>query len=118
MLFRSLLSAELRQLGGALARKHPDGGALSRMDGSFLLFGAAIADTPENEARGKEDATDLVRAMTPWSTGRQYLNFAEEPVDVGDNFGEREWLTLTRVKSAYDPENVFAANHPVPPAQP
>ena len=114
----SLLSAELRQLGGALARKHPDGGALSRMDGSFLLFGAAIADTPENEARGKEDATDLVRAMTPWSTGRQYLNFAEEPVDVGDNFGEREWLTLTRVKSAYDPENVFAANHPVPPAQP
>ena len=86
------------------------------MDGSFLLFGAAIADTPENAARGKKDANDLVRAMSPWSTGRQYLNFAEEPVDVGDNYGAREWLTLTRVKSAYDPENVFAANHPVPPA--
>lgn len=114
----SLLSAELRQLGGALARKHPDGGALSRMDGSFLLFAAAIADTPENEARGRMDAAELVRAMSTWSTGRRYLNFAEEPVDVEDSYGDREWLTLTRVKDAYDPENVFAANHPVPTVQP
>ncbi len=64
------------------------------------------------------DAAQLVRSLSPWSTGRRYLNFAEAPVDVGDNYGEREWLTLTRVKSAYDPGNVFAANHPVPPAQP
>ncbi|WP_209323511.1 FAD-binding oxidoreductase [Brevibacterium renqingii] len=113
----SLLSAELRQLGGALARRHPDGGALSRLDGSLLLFAAAIADTPENEARGRMDAAELVRSLSPWSTGRRYLNFAEAPVDVGDNYGEREWLTLTCVKSAYDPGNVFAANHPVPPAQ-
>lgn len=110
----TLLSAELRQLGGALARRDPDGGALNRLDGNFLLFGVAVADTAENEARGHADASDLVRAMSPWSTGRRYLNFAEEPVDVGENYGEREWLTLTRVKSAYDPENLFAANHPVP----
>lgn len=110
----ALLSAELRQLGGALSRRNPDGGVLSRLDGSFLLFGVAIADTAENEARGHSDASRLVRTMSPWSTGRRYLNFAEEPVDVGDNYGEREWLTLTRVKSAYDPENLFAANHPVP----
>jgi hypothetical protein len=112
----SLLSAELRQLGGALARRHPDGGALNRLDGSFLLFAAAIADTAENEARGRRDAAGLVASLAPWGTGRRYLNFAEAPVDVGDNYGEREWLTLTRVKAAYDPENVFAANHPVPSA--
>jgi hypothetical protein len=112
----SLLSAELRQLGGALARRHPDGGALSRLDGSFLLFAAAIADTAENEARGRRDAAGLVESLSPWGTGRRYLNFAEAPVDVGDNYGEREWLTLTRVKVAYDPESVFAANHPVPSA--
>jgi FAD/FMN-containing dehydrogenase len=112
----SLLSAELRQLGGALARRHPDGGALSRLDGSFLLFAAAIADTAENEARGRRDAAGLVESLSPWGTGRRYLNFAEAPVDVGDNYGEREWLTLTRVKAAYDPESVFAANHPVPSA--
>ncbi|HLR43668.1 MAG TPA: FAD-binding oxidoreductase [Brevibacterium sp.] len=112
----ALLTVELRQLGGALSRRHPEGGAMSRLDGSFMLFAAAVADTPENESRGYADALALVRALTPWSTGRQYLNFAEAPVDPERSYGDREWLTLTRVKSVYDPDDVFAANHPVPPA--
>ncbi|GAA4505543.1 FAD-binding oxidoreductase [Brevibacterium yomogidense] len=111
----SLLTAELRQLGGALSRRHPDGGAMSRMHGAFMLFGAAIADTPENRARGHADATALTRALKPWSTGGHYLNFAESPVDVECSFPERDWLTLTRVKTVYDPDDVFVANHPVPP---
>lgn len=112
----ALLTAELRQLGGALSRRHPEGGAMSRLDGSFMLFAAAVADTPENESRGHADTLALVRALAPWSTGKQYLNFAEAPVDPERSYGEREWLTLTRVKSVYDPDDVFAANHPVPPA--
>lgn len=110
----TLLTAELRQLGGALSRRHPDGGAMSRMFGSFMLFGAAIADTPENRARGHADATALTRALKPWSTGGHYLNFAESPVDTESSFAERDWLTLTRVKTVYDPDDVFVANHPVP----
>lgn len=112
----ALLTAELRQLGGALSRRHPEGGAMNRLDGSFMLFGAAVADTPENAARGHSDALALVRAMSPWSTGKQYLNFAEAPVEAERSYGDREWLTLTRVKAVYDPDDVFAANHPVPPA--
>ncbi|SLM97238.1 FAD-binding oxidoreductase [Brevibacterium yomogidense] len=111
-----LLTAELRQLGAALSRRHPEGGAMNRLDGNFMLFGAAVADTPENRSRGHADALSLVQAMSPWSTGKQYLNFAEAPVDPELSYGDREWLTLTRVKSVYDPDDVFAANHPVPPA--
>ena len=37
-----LAVAELRQLGGALARPDPDGGALSSLDGAFLALGLGL----------------------------------------------------------------------------
>ena len=37
-----LLFVELRQLGGALSRPAPRGGALDHMDGSFLVLGVGI----------------------------------------------------------------------------
>ena len=50
----SLLFAELRHLGGALAR--PDaGGALSHLRGDYALFCVAVAATPEMGARGLAD---------------------------------------------------------------
>ena len=39
----ALMSAELRQLGGALGRPHPGGGAMAQIDGAYALFGAALA---------------------------------------------------------------------------
>ena len=55
-----------------------------------MLFGVAIAMTPEMGAQGHADATALVDAMTAYSSGRDYLNFAEVPVDVGASFPERD----------------------------
>ena len=60
----TLLAAELRQLGGALARPAEGAGALPMLDGKFVLFGVAIAMTPEMGAQGHADATALVDAMT------------------------------------------------------
>ena len=77
----TLLAAELRQLGGALGRPHPNGGALDRLPGEFMLFGVAVAPFPEAAIQGRLDADRLVGALQPWSNGRQYLNFAETPVD-------------------------------------
>lgn len=112
----ALLSAELRQLGGALSRPHHGGGVTNRLDGQFMVFGAAVADSPESEAQGRADVTSLVESLHPWSTGRHYLNFAERPVDTESSYSERNWLALTRVKSEYDPTSMFVANHPIPPA--
>ena len=49
---RRCSSAELRQLGGALARPHAGAGALPMLDGEFVLFAVAIAATPEMAAAG------------------------------------------------------------------
>ncbi|KQU68270.1 FAD-binding oxidoreductase [Phycicoccus sp. Root101] len=110
----SLLLAELRQLGGALGRDHEGGGALKRLEGAFVAFGAAIAATPELAAQGEHDAHRLTKALSPWSNGRSYLNFAENAVDPRSGYDERTWLQLKGIRSAVDPHGVFVGNHRIP----
>ena len=110
----SLLLAELRQLGGALARDHEGGGALKRLDGSYAAFCAAIAATPEMAAQGEQDAHRLTKALSPWSNGRSYLNFSENAVDPRTGYDERTWLQLKGIRSAVDPHGTFVGNHRIP----
>jgi FAD/FMN-containing dehydrogenase len=110
----SLLMAELRQLGGALARPHEGGGVLSSLDGEFVAFAGGMAITPEMGAQAHVDAVRLTDALAPFSTGTQYLNFAENPVDARSAYRPEVWTQLTGIRSAVDPHGVFAANHPVP----
>jgi len=110
----TLLAAELRQLGGALARPAEGAGALPMLDGKFVLFGVAIAMTPEIGAQGRADATALVDAMTAYSSGRDYLNFAENQVDVSKSFPEQTWQRLKGIRSATDPHGLLVANHRIP----
>jgi hypothetical protein len=110
----SLLMAELRQLGGALSRPHPGAGALPKLDAQFILFAAAIAATPEMAEQGYADAVALTEALKRYSTGQNYLNFAENPVDVSASYPADAWRQLAGIRSAVDPQGVFLANHPVP----
>jgi FAD/FMN-containing dehydrogenase len=110
----SLLAAELRQLGGALGRPHEGGGVLSRIDGTFLAFGVAIAPTPEAAAQGQADAHRFVQALAPWSNGRSYLNFAEVRTDPRAAYEEGRWDQLKGIRCAVDEHGVFLANHAIP----
>jgi FAD/FMN-containing dehydrogenase len=110
----SLLLAELRQLGGALGRPHAGGGVLTHLDARFVGFAAAMAVDEESAARGRADAVRLQKALAPFANGRQYLNFAENPVDVRSAYPDRAWRQLAGIRSAVDPDGVFVANHPVP----
>ena len=60
------------------------------------------------------DAVRLVGALAPFANGRQYLNFAENPVDPRAAYAEDVWTQLKGIRSAVDPHGMFAANHPVP----
>ena len=110
----SLLMAELRQGGGALSRPHPGGGALSHLEAAYLQFGVAIAATPEMGQQGHVDAAALTEAMSPWSSGREYLNLAEGPVDPKNGYAADTWMQLKATRSMVDPDGLFVANHPVP----
>ena len=110
----SLLLAELRQLGGALGRPDAGGGVLTHLDAEFVSLGLAVAATPEMAAQGQTDARLLTDALRPVTNGRQYLNFAENPVDVSAGYRPQVWTQLKAVRSAVDPHGLFVANHPVP----
>jgi FAD/FMN-containing dehydrogenase len=110
----SLMVAELRQLGGALARPAVDGGAVSHLDGQFLAFGTGMVFGPEMARRVGADVDAFTAALAPWTGGRTYLNFTENAVDPRRGYDDVTWRQLAGIRSAVDPRGVFAANHPVP----
>ena len=52
--------------------------------------------------------------MTAHASGRDYLNFAEQPVDVRRSFPEQTWRRLKGIRSAVDPAGLLVANHRIP----
>jgi FAD/FMN-containing dehydrogenase len=113
----TLMMAELRQLGGALARTPGRHGVLPHLDGRFLLFACAVPMGPATAVAGRTHATRLTEALDPWSSGRRYQNFAELPLEP-DSFFEPEIRSrLAAIKAKVDPDGVFRGNHPIYPGR-
>ncbi|MDA0183750.1 FAD-binding oxidoreductase [Solirubrobacter phytolaccae] len=109
----TLVASELRQLGGAVGRRARGGGALTHLDGEFLLYGVAIAATPALGAAGHVSAQRLAHAMAPWAGGRAYGNFVEERTDPARFYDAATYAKLQVIKDVLDPAGVFRANHDV-----
>ncbi len=109
----TLLVSELRQLGGALGRPAPGGGALDRVAAGYVAFFVGIAATPELAAVGSADTERILAALAPHATGGSFLNLAERPVDPASAFPEQTWQRLRAVRARHDPAGIFLANHPV-----
>ena len=112
-----LLSVEVRHLGGALADRAPHHGALAAVDGNFAMFAVGLAMTSEMWDAVVTHVDDVRHALAPWDSGRVYLNFTERPGDPNAIFGAETYERLRKVKRAYDPNDLFRANHPVAPAR-
>ncbi|HYX87377.1 MAG TPA: FAD-binding protein [Gaiellales bacterium] len=112
----ALLSVEIRQLGGALARPAPGAGALSHIDAAYAVYAVGIAATAEMGA-AVERSVDAVRgALAPWEADTAYLNTSERRTSGDRLFGEYTHHRLRAVKAAYDAGDLFRANHPLAPA--
>jgi FAD/FMN-containing dehydrogenase len=109
----SLLAAELRQLGGAVGRPVAEGGALSALDGDFLLFGGALAVDAEAEAQGLADAHRLTAALKPWAGGRRYGNFTETAVDAAELHDPVTYARLQEIRATVDPGGLFHGVHAI-----
>jgi hypothetical protein len=55
-------------------------------------------------------------ALAPRASGRQYLNFAERPLDPVAFYGEETYARLRQVKADVDPLEIFRGNHEIPAA--
>lgn len=107
----ALLFAELRQLGGALGRAAEGAGVLSRLDADFALLLLGIAPDQDAAVTVRTEAERIVTAMGRWSTGGEYLNFAEGPVEARRAYPAEAWERLLRIRSQHDPNGLIVANH-------
>jgi FAD/FMN-containing dehydrogenase len=106
-----LLLTELRQLGGALGRPDPSGGALSHIDADFAMFGVGLPMTPELGEAIEARLNRFDDAMRPWAAEGGYYNFAERPCDADAILPPNVCSRLAEVKRRYDPDNMIVANH-------
>jgi hypothetical protein len=108
---------QFRHMGGALAREAPGAGARATLPGevAMLALGAVFDEPSDAVVRGALD--DIDAAVRPHAAG-DYPNFVEEPADAGAFFDPHVWERLRAVKTLYDPTDLFAGNHHVPPAEP
>ena len=77
----ALLSAELRQLGGAIGRPAPEHGATSSIEADYAMFAVGATPVPELEPVVEAQVAGVKEALAPYDHGHGYLNFAERPTD-------------------------------------
>jgi FAD/FMN-containing dehydrogenase len=109
--------AQLRVLGGAMARVPADATAYAHRQrgimGNVAAFIAGPDDAPARERWVDEFAADLRQGEDG-----AYVNFlAAEGADrVRAAYPGSTWDRLVKVKATYDPDNLFRLNQNIPPA--
>ena len=102
-------------MGGALARETPGAGARATLPGEIcaMALGVVMDEASGRAVRGALHAFDT--ALRPHRAG-DYPNFVEEPSDASGFFAPGVWQRLREVKGRFDPTDLFAGNHHIPPA--
>ena len=108
-----LLTVEIRQLGGALRRPHPEHGALSSIEASYSLFAAGMVPAPDLLAPVRAQVQTVKAALAPWAAEQMYSNFAETQCDPARFWSEHAYDRMRRIKAAVDPDDLIRANHPL-----
>jgi FAD/FMN-containing dehydrogenase len=107
----TLAVAELRQLGGALARPASGGGALSMLDGQFLALGLGLGGDPDVWPQLRADAARFLDALEPWATGVHYLPMLDDPTDTRKAFPPDVHARLAQTRRTADPTRLFVPPH-------
>jgi FAD/FMN-containing dehydrogenase len=106
-----LAAAELRQLGGALARPDPSAGALSYLDGAFLALGLGMEGEPADWPQQRAAAGRFLGALEPWATGGHYLPMLDDRTDTRKVFPPGVHARLSAIRDRVDPRDLFVAPH-------
>ena len=111
-----ILSAELRHLGGAVARRSSQHGAIDAWEAPFIMYAVGIAPTPEAKQAVEDAVASLRYMLEPWEAEHTYLNFAESRRSATTLFSDASYYRLRRIKAIVDPTDLIRSNHPISPA--
>lgn len=104
-------------LGGQASRVAPDATAYANRDTKFIMNVHGRWEDPKNDEKCISWAREFFKSSAPYATGSVYVNFmTQEEVDrVSAAYGPN-YSRLAKLKSKYDPENLFRLNQNVKPA--
>ena len=109
--------AQLRVLGGAMARVPVEATAFAHRKRSIMAAAAAIYENPPNTPQHETWANGFAAALRQGEPG-VYVNFVgdEGKARVREAYPGPTWDRLVKVKTQYDPTNLFRHNYNIPPA--
>ena len=109
--------AQLRVLGGAMARVPVDATAFAHRKSRIMVNCAALYERPDQETVYKPWVTRFAEALKQNDSGA-YVNFLvdEGEARVRAAYPGPTWDRLAAIKRRYDPTNLFRLNQNIPPA--
>ena len=109
--------AQLRVLGGAMARVSADATAFAHRNSRIMVNVATFYEGPEDLDRRTAWVEGLAGALRQDDHGA-YVNFlADEGEErIRDAYPGATWDRLAEIKARYDPTNLFRLNQNIPPA--
>jgi FAD/FMN-containing dehydrogenase len=112
----SMAVAQLRVLGGALARVPADATAFAHRESKIMVNVAALYEKPEEKETHEAWVADFASALLQSDKGA-YVNFlAEEGEErIRAAYPGSTWDRLAAIKARYDPTNLFRLNQNIQP---
>ena len=108
--------AQLRVLGGAVARVPADATAYAHRDNRIMVNIAAFYEGPADREVRTAWVDEFTATLHQGYDGA-YVNFLQDegPERIRAAYPGPTWDRLAAVKATYDPQNVFRRNQNVPP---
>ncbi len=113
-----LMLAEIRQLGGAIARDPATPNAVPGRAAPFVMFALAL-DIPPLAGAGPRAVAALLDAVRPWRSPVTFPNFLGRsctPAEVRAAWPDQARARLLEVKQGWDLDNMFRVGHALLPA--
>ena len=111
-----ILSAEIRHLGGAVARRSLQHGAVDAFEAPYVMFAVGIAPTPELARSSTSVIADL-RTCPGALGGRAHVHeLRRDQAEVVVALLERELPPPAPDQGDRRPDRPVRSNHPIPPA--
>jgi FAD/FMN-containing dehydrogenase len=109
--------AQLRVLGGAMARVPADATAFAHRSSRIMANVAAFYEGPEDREVRDAWVAEFARDLHQGDDGA-YVNFLgdEGEARLRAAYPGPTWDRLRQVKATYDPTNLFRGNHNIPPS--
>jgi FAD/FMN-containing dehydrogenase len=108
--------AQLRVLGGAMSRVPVDATAFAHRKSRIMVNLAALYENPADKPTHEAWVADFAAALQQADHGA-YVNFLGEDGEdrIHAAYPAPTWERLRKIKTRYDPTNLFRLNQNIPP---